>query len=517
MGYPNTVYLFDALAASAALLLASQYFLTLRRKLPLPPGPVALPLIGSALSWPSLENREEVFNAWGRRYGPLTYTSVYGQPYLIINSADAAFDLLDQRGADYADRPIRPLLDLCGASSSVANSQYGPRLQRMRRMIISWVGKGSRTRHGHMLETERHRFLRRVLEDPGNLAQHTLTSSSASILDVVFGLDVHDMKDPTIVMLTLPLRILRPVYAAMVVIPYFILHHLPLWIPSAKMYHDAIELKTYVENVNMKLYQTVKNDLAQGIARKSFVAVHLDELELAPEKNDLIKWSGYSMFTAGFATTTETINTFIYAMMAYPEVQTRAQAEIDAIIGHERLPGIADIEKLPFTNALLKEVIRWCSPVTAGQGVPHRLRRDDYYHGYLIPKDTTVIVNIRAILHDSSLYNSPDSFKPERFLGLAPERDPSDFVFGFGRRVCPGSDFALTSLFLHATGILSVYDVLPLKNGSKVDPINWLDVPVFPALLNCVLKPRSEGVRTLISAVEFRGEHTKINTSLQLS
>ena len=46
-------------------------------------------------------------------------------------------------------------------------------------------------------------------------------------------------------------------------------------------------------------------------------------------------------------------------MMCHPEVQTRAQDEIDRVVGTDRLPGEADRERLPYVKALLWEVLRW--------------------------------------------------------------------------------------------------------------------------------------------------------------
>jgi len=49
--------------------------------------------------------------------------------------------------------------------------------------------------------------------------------------------------------------------------------------------------------------------------------------------------------------------------MIHPEVQRKAQAEIDRVIGNNRLPTLADMSNLPYVEALVKEVFRW-NPVT---------------------------------------------------------------------------------------------------------------------------------------------------------
>ena len=78
-------------------------------------------------------------------------------------------------------------------------------------------------------------------------------------------------------------------------------------------------------------------------------------------------------------------------MSLYPEVQKKAQAEIDLIIGNDRLPAADDYEQLPYVQAVMSEVYRF-HPV-APMDIPHRVAQDDNYKGMLIPKDSTVIIN----------------------------------------------------------------------------------------------------------------------------
>ena len=57
------------------------------------------------------------------------------------------------------------------------------------------------------------------------------------------------------------------------------------------------------------------------------------------------------------------LTSFILAMTLYPEVQSRAHAELDAVVGTDRLPDFGDRDELPYINALCSEVLRWL-PVT---------------------------------------------------------------------------------------------------------------------------------------------------------
>lgn len=79
-------------------------------------------------------------------------------------------------------------------------------------------------------------------------------------------------------------------------------------------------------------------------------------------------------------------------MILYPDVQRKAQAELDAVVGEGRLPQFADRGSLPYVNAVVKEVLRWhpISPLS----IPHVNVLDDEYEGYFIPKDSIVMTNV---------------------------------------------------------------------------------------------------------------------------
>jgi len=78
------------------------------------------------------------------------------------------------------------------------------------------------------------------------------------------------------------------------------------------------------------------------------------------------------------------VETFFQAMAMYPEVQRRAQKEIDEVVGSKRLVNYDDWSSLPYVEALLREVLRW-RPV-APLSLPHSTTTDDVYKGYYIPK-----------------------------------------------------------------------------------------------------------------------------------
>lgn len=142
----------------------------------------------------------------------------------------------------------------------------------------------------------------------------------------------------------------------------------------------------------------------------------------------------------------------------YPDVQQKAQAELDAVVGPDRLPELSDSSSLPYLNALIKELLRWHPALILG--LPHSTLADDEYNGHFIPAKTIVIANVWWVVHRRSYkcialidcayrprgmtrnpecYPDPEAFIPERFLDENGKLDlsacdPANIVFGFGRR-----------------------------------------------------------------------------------
>jgi len=83
-------------------------------------------------------------------------------------------------------------------------------------------------------------------------------------------------------------------------------------------------------------------------------------------------------------------------MTLYPEVQKAAQAELDRVVGVDRLPDFDDRFNLPYLEAVLRETAR-CA-IVAPLSIPHISNKDDQYKGYFIPKGTTVIANLWSVL-----------------------------------------------------------------------------------------------------------------------
>jgi len=190
---------------------------------------------------------------------------------------------------------------------------------------------------------------------------------------------------------------------------------------------------------------------------------HVDA-ELTAEQSALARNVAAVAYAGASDTTVSSISICLLAMAMFPEVQKKAQIELDKVIGPSRLPEFDDLAELPYVKAVIMESLRWM-PVSP-LGVPHALSEDDEYQGYHIPKGTMVLPNVWAMMRNPEEYSFPEVFRPERFIGedgkIDPAvRDPTTVVFGFGRRICPGSDFAMSLISISIASILHVFEVKP--------------------------------------------------------
>jgi len=224
---------------------------------------------------------------------------------------------------------------------------------------------------------------------------------------------------------------------------------------------------------------------------------------------------------SGGLKTSITLHWWLLAMLAFPEVQVRAPAELDEVVGRARAPTFADLPSLPYIRAMAKEVLRWSPPLPFG--VSHASSADDWYDGMFIPKGTIILPNMRVINSDPAVFGSDSArFNPARYLDekgqvkvLMDGHDEGHVSFGHGRRQCPGRfsaegtlgiDFATLLWALRferpegGQGELDVHTLVHIGIGAYVFLLlrPWvrtnLHVSVAPGLSSAT---RSLGSRTL--------------------
>ncbi|KAF8504886.1 cytochrome P450 [Russula emetica] len=401
-----------------------------RRGLPYPPGPRPLPIIGNVLDIPA-EFSWLLYTQLAKKYGLLSSELVgdvmsfhiLGRVVVILGSTKSTKDLLEKRGEIYSDRPVIPFFEIFQSEQ----------------MLAMTYGYEARGHHDSTIEAAK------KLSDLG-----TRASLPGSLLINEF---------PFRMCTTCP--------------------------RMDAMDHRSAIGHSLAEQVTNDPMRFVRESMLNGTAPRSIALDNLVEAEKRGSEREgyekAITETLGTMYTVGTDSMVSSIMSLFLALLLHPEVQKKAQHEIDAVTGRERFPIFDDRRRLPFVNALCKEVLRW-RPAA--------------------PLRAWLIGNIWAITRDPDVYPEPEVFKPERFLspnGTLRDDVTLASVFGFGKRVCPGRHFVDTTLFMAAATVLSVFRI-ERRHGTEGVPFDY-------TYSGGLVSPRDKRAEELI----IRGQYDDLN------
>ncbi|KAJ6525316.1 cytochrome P450 [Mycena vulgaris] len=475
-----------------------------RRKpmsLPFPPGPKPGFITGNLRDIPT-ELPWLTYTEWGKQYGHIVHAQVFGEHILIINSAKTAADLLDKRASIYSDRPHIPMVPLMGWDFNFPLMPYTNKWRQYRRLFHQHFRRDAIVTYRPIQLRKVHDMLRGLLSTPEDFFAHTKTVAAAIIMATIYGYDIKPTHDRFVDLAEEAVKMLGDSVfpGAFLVNTLPFLRHLPSWFPGCgfqRYAHDTLQIVTEMQNAP---FDFVKQNMRDDV-------VGLSVLGQLLEKNDAQGGSKAQEKVLKEVTATaysaSALVTFFLAMAMNPEVQRKAQNEIETVIGLNRLPGFEDRRSLPYVEALLREVLRWRPVVPLG--VAHATSEDDIYEGYFIPKGTMVISNIWAMVHDEAVYPDPEKFQPERFLNANGQFNADDNVlaFGFGRRACVGRHAADATVWATIVSVLSVFDISKAKdaagNAVEIHPVYSDGLVSHPHPFECSITPRSDVAMRLVA------------------
>ncbi|KAK9066596.1 hypothetical protein SSX86_013919 [Deinandra increscens subsp. villosa] len=168
----------------------------------------------------------------------------------------------------------------------------------------------------------------------------------------------------------------------------------------------------------------------------------------------------WEMIFRGTDTVAILLEWILARMVLHPDIQAKAQKEIDSVIGLDRPVTDSDLDNLPYLHAIVKETLRMHPPGPLLSWA--RLATQDTIVGpHVVPAGTTAMVNMWAITHDERVWSEPDRFNPDRFLTEDVAIMGSDLrlaPFGAGRRVCPGKTLGLATVHLWLAQLLQKFE-----------------------------------------------------------
>ncbi|KAI0977223.1 putative cytochrome P450 oxidoreductase [Xylaria arbuscula] len=473
------------------VLLLRRRVLGVKRRLPLPPGPPGEPLIGHLRVIPA-EHPEFQYAQWAKEYNTdILHFKVCGRSIIVLNSIEAAHDLLDKRGANYADRPRFVLFEVMGWGVTLTFLRWSRRFVLHRKILQSSFTQSACKAYQPIQTEEACRAARAIIADPSSWEILLRQFSTAVVLRVGFGIEVQEKDDPYIKM-TLDVEEATGKGGAPAgnVVDFFpILRYLPnRFARISKLFRPLIHARStrkYIQRLHDAPWEAVEPSIRAGEqAKVSFMHTQFGQYlsnEDAGTSNEAtiedLKGLAGAIAIAGGNTTWSTIIVCILGLLKNPRALAKARAEMEDLIGIDkngdllRLPTFEDRPRLKYLANVLHESTRWqpLSPL----GVPHATLADDEYKGYYIPAGSVVYPNVRAMSRDERHYSSPEMFWPERYQPLAEggRGEPlPDGPFGFGRRRCPGEHLAMSGVYIMVAILLATTHIkCPTdENGNEI-------------------------------------------------
>ncbi|XP_052210799.1 geraniol 8-hydroxylase-like [Diospyros lotus] len=432
----------------------------------LPPGPAGLPLIGSLHSLGPRPNQS--LAELSKIYGPIMTLKLGSVTTVVASSADAAKAILQTHDHSFSGRPVpasvatQPNPDATIAWVPPDNSW------RTRRRICA-----TRMLNAQKLDQLQHLRQRKAQELVSHIKRHAVSEAPVDIGRAAFATTLNLMSNT--------------IFSIDMVGPDF---------DSAQEFKDLVW--TIMENAgkpNLSDYFPVLRRLdLQGLKRRirpayrrlheifdEIIEKRLRERDFDPvngKKGDFldalldqceedgsnfnsitIKPVILDLFIAGTDTSAITTEWAMAELLRNPNILERARNEIIRTIGADRQMQESDIDRLPYLRAVVKETMRLHPP--SPLLLPHKARSDVELLGFIVSKNTRVVVNAWAIGRDPKHWEDPSSFSPQRFLNSSLDYKGRDFEyipFGAGRRICPGMPLAIRMVHLMLASILQSFN-----------------------------------------------------------
>ncbi|KAI0819806.1 cytochrome P450 [Trametes gibbosa] len=384
----------------------------------LPPGPKGLPILGNALQLP-ITFAEKTLYHWSTKYGDIVYFQIFHTPAIVLNSIEVARELLDKRSSRYSDRPRMVMLTELVQAPTLPGIPYGDRFRRRRKWMFDAVGcKPTLWGYRHIQRREVRALLLNLSEYPEQFTDHFHLYLAGIMLEITYGIPVKSLDDELVRLADTAINGTNLAGRAGSVPVDFLpmLKYIPTWMPGAGFKRNALVVREQVKAFLRIGYKHAISAIADGNTAPCIFGSILKSRDrlLTPADIEEIKALSFDVYGAGVETSRGTLASFILAMTLNKDVFRKAQAEIDEVVGYDRLPEFSDRGALPYVNAVLEEIYRW-SPAFP-MGIPHRVTTHDQYRGYDIPAGCMVIANTWAMTRDKDYYPEPETFRPERHL-----------------------------------------------------------------------------------------------------
>ncbi|KAF6142393.1 hypothetical protein GIB67_033820 [Kingdonia uniflora] len=439
----------------------------------LPPSPPSLPIVGHLHL---IERNKPLCRALAKitnRYGPVVFLQLGSRPVLVVSSPSATEECLAKNDITFANRPNLQIGKYVGNNyTTLVWASYGHNWRNLRRIATLEIFSSHRQQMFKDIRAGEIRSMIKSIVQKENDDQYRVVDMKSTFSNLTlnsmmmmiagkryYGKNVQEV-DKARKFREIVTESLSQSGASN---PLDFLPFLK-WIGFNGITKGSVKLKEVRDKFMQDLIEEHRG-LRRGCEYEKEkkkpclidVLLSLQEKEPQNYTDETIQGTVWVLLAASTDTSTGTMEWAMSLLMNNPKVIKKAQIEIDANVGQERLLDESDMANLPYLHCIVAETLRMYPP--GPLLIPHESSEECVVQGYTIPSGTMLLVNLWAIHNDPKLWVEPNKFRPERFEGLQGVRDGFKMMpFGTGRRGCPGENVAMRVMGLALGSLLQCFE-----------------------------------------------------------
>ncbi|KAJ4963431.1 hypothetical protein NE237_023370 [Protea cynaroides] len=471
------------------LLFLMGLFVRSRKKLPYPPGPKGLPIIGNMNMLDQLNHRG--LANLSKIYGGIIHLRLGFLHVVAVSTPELARQVLQVQDSNFSNRPINDAIKyLTYDQADMAFAHYGPFWRQMRKICVMRVFSRRRAESWASVREEVDSMIQTVGSMTGesiNVGKYVFAFSMNITYRAAFGSDVLDGQEKFVSIIQ-EFSKLFSIFNLGDFLPFL------GWLKPKGLQQRLADARNSLDVFIDKIIDEHLAKRKSGVQSDDaavdpdMVDGLLDFYSEEPKKNDESDLQGSITLTrenikgiimdvmfGGTETVASLIEWTMAELLKSPEHLKKVQQELEDVIGLDRKFEETDLDKLPYFRCAIKEALRLHPPLPT---LLHAAKEDAEVAGYAIPKGSRVLVNVWQIGRDKDAWDEPDTFNPARFLGEdAPNFKGSNFEFlpfSSGRRSCPGMQLGLYALELAMGHLLHSFK-WELPDGMKPSDIDMSD------------------------------------------
>ncbi|THU56255.1 hypothetical protein C4D60_Mb11t15350 [Musa balbisiana] len=462
-----------------------------RRKLPFPPGPTPLPIVGNMLIMGQLTHRGLAKLA--ERYGGLCHLRLGFVHVFAVSTSEIARQVLQVQDAVFSNRfATIAITYLTYDRADMAFAHYGPFWRQMRKLCVMKLFSKKRAESWASVREEVDAAVRAITDGAGaavNLGELMFSLTKNITFRAAFGTQSHEKQEEFIAILQ-EFSLLFGAFNIGDFIPWVSWMDLQGINKRFKVAREALD--GFIDKIIEEHMANPKEADAEDSDMVDEMLAFFEESRDRTKENEADELQGTLRLTrsnikaiimdvmfGGTETVASAIEWAMAELMKNPEDMRRVQEELASVVGLHRKVRESDLGKLPHLKCAVKETLRLHPPIPI---LLHETAEDCQLTGYAVPARSRVMINVWAIGRDKSAWEDADVFRPLRFApgGEAAALDFRggcfEFVpFGSGRRSCPGMQLGLHSLELAVAQLTHCFS-WELPDGMKPGELDMGDV-----------------------------------------